>query len=57
MMRNEDAPKSIDVHYVKSDVDPTGVGEPPYPTIIGALANALYRATGRRFYEQPFFGE
>ena len=51
---NSEAPKSIDVHYVKSELAPTGVGEPPYPPIIGALANALYRATGKRFYNQPF---
>ena len=57
MIRNEDAPKSIDVHYVESDIDPTGVGEPPYPPIMGALANALYKATGKRYYDQPFFGE
>jgi isoquinoline 1-oxidoreductase beta subunit len=51
---NGEGPKSIDVHYVKSDLDPTGVGEPPYPPIFGALANALYRATGKRYYNQPF---
>jgi isoquinoline 1-oxidoreductase beta subunit len=51
---NSEAPKSIDVHFVKSDLDPSGVGEPPYPPIMGALANALYRATGKRHYNQPF---
>ena len=57
MIRNMDAPKSIDVHYVESEIDPSGVGEHPYPPIMGALANALYKATGKRFYNQPFFGE
>ncbi len=57
MIRNEDAPKSIDVHYVKSEINPTGLGEPPYPAVMGALANALYKATGKRFYDQPFFGD
>jgi len=33
---------------------PTGLGEPPYPSVFGALANALYKATGKRFYHQPF---
>jgi CO/xanthine dehydrogenase Mo-binding subunit len=56
MIRNEDAPKSVDVHFVKSETAPTGVGEPPYPPVLGALANALYRATGKRYYNQPFFG-
>jgi len=55
MIRNMDAPKSIDVHYVKSEINPSGVGEHPYPTVMGALANALYKATGKRFYDQPFF--
>ncbi len=55
LIRMSEAPKAIDVHFVKSDVDPTGLGEPLNPPIIGALANALYRATGKRFYEQPFF--
>jgi CO/xanthine dehydrogenase Mo-binding subunit len=54
---NSEAPKSIDVHFVKSDLDPTGVGEPPYPPIMGALANALYKATGKRFYNQPFIND
>ena len=54
---NGAAPKSIDVHYVKSEIAPSGVGEPPYPPIIGALANALYKATGKRYYNQPFVND
>jgi hypothetical protein len=30
------------------------MGEPPFPPIFGALANALYKATGKRVYRQPF---
>ena len=26
----------------------------PFPPIFGAVANALYKATGKRFYQQPF---
>ena len=54
LIRHKEAPKSIDVHFVKSTIDPTGLGEPPFPPIQGALANALYKATGKRFYDQPF---
>ena len=54
MIRHSEAPKAIDVHFVKNGVDPTGLGEPPFPPIFGALANALYKATGKRLYEQPF---
>ncbi|MDT8414032.1 MAG: molybdopterin cofactor-binding domain-containing protein [Flavobacteriaceae bacterium] len=56
LIRHSEAPKNIDVHFVKSDVDPTGLGEPPFPPIMGALANALYNATGKRYYDQPLIG-
>jgi isoquinoline 1-oxidoreductase beta subunit len=39
---------------VKNEIDPTGMGEPAYPPVFGALANALYQATGKRHYRQPF---
>jgi isoquinoline 1-oxidoreductase beta subunit len=54
MIRHIEAPKSIEVHFVKNEEDPTGLGEPLFPPIFAALANALHKATGRRFYEQPF---
>jgi CO/xanthine dehydrogenase Mo-binding subunit len=54
LIRHSEAPKKIETHFVKSEVDPTGMGEPSGPPAIGALANALYKATGKRFYAQPF---
>lgn len=42
------------MQFVKDEIDPTGLGEPPFPPIIGALAFALYRATGKGVYQQPF---
>lgn len=54
LIRHREAPKSIEVHFVENEIDPTGLGEPPFPPIVGALANALYKATGKRFYDQPF---
>ncbi|MCG2460369.1 molybdopterin-dependent oxidoreductase [Flavobacteriaceae bacterium F89] len=57
LIRHSEAPKSIEVHFVQSDIDPTGLGEPPFPPIMGALANALYKATGQRHYHQPFVSE
>jgi CO/xanthine dehydrogenase Mo-binding subunit len=33
------------------------MGEPAYPPVYAALANALYKATGKRFYSQPFLTE
>jgi isoquinoline 1-oxidoreductase beta subunit len=55
MIRMREAPKNIEVHFVQNDIDPTGMGEPAFPPVIGALANALYKATGQRYYTQPFF--
>jgi len=57
MIRHHEAPKAIDVHFVQSDIDPTGMGEPPFAPVFAALANALYKATGKRFYHQPFISE
>ena len=54
MIRMNEAPKEIDVHFVQNTIDPSGMGEPAYPPVFGALANALYKATGKRLYEQPF---
>lgn len=54
MIRMAEAPKKIDVHFVDNGMDPTGLGEPTFPPVFGALANALYQATGQRFYHQPF---
>jgi CO/xanthine dehydrogenase Mo-binding subunit len=57
LIRHSEAPKSIEVHFVKNDIDPTGLGEPPFPPVFGALANALYKTTGKRHYHQPFISE
>lgn len=57
MIRMSEAPKEIDVYFVENDIDPTGLGEPTFPPIFAALANALYKATGKRYYHQPFLGE
>lgn len=57
IIRHKEAPKKIDVHFVQNEFDPTGLGEPPFPPVFGALANALYRATGKRLYNQPYLKE
>ena len=54
LIRHSEAPNKIQVDFVKNDIAPTGLGEPTFPPVIGALANALYRASGRRYYNQPF---
>jgi isoquinoline 1-oxidoreductase beta subunit len=57
LIRHKEAPKEIESFFVDNGIDPTGLGEPSLPPIIGALANALYKATGQRHYNQPFITE
>ena len=57
MIRHNEAPKTIDVHFVQNEINPTGLGEPPFPPVFGAVANALYKNTGKRHYNQPFTSE
>jgi len=54
IIRMHEAPKKVEVHFIKNDLDPTGLGEPPFPPVFGAVANALYKASGQRHYQQPF---
>ncbi|MBL6656188.1 MAG: xanthine dehydrogenase family protein molybdopterin-binding subunit [Flavobacteriaceae bacterium] len=54
LIRHAEAPKAIEVHFVNNGMSPTGLGEPMYPPVMGALANAMYQATGKRLYQQPF---
>jgi len=54
IIRMHEAPKKIEVHFVQNDIDPTGLGEPPFPPVFGAVANALYKAAGKRLYQQPY---
>jgi len=54
VIRHSEVPKKIEVHFVQNDFDPTGLGEPPFPPVFGAVANALYKSTNKRHYNQPF---
>jgi isoquinoline 1-oxidoreductase beta subunit len=44
----------IEVHIAKSDLKPGGVGEPVFPSVAPAVANAVFKATGVRLRELPF---
>ena len=57
MIRHHEAPRNIEVYFVENEIAPTGMGEPPFPPVFGAVANALYGANKKRYYHQPFLAE
>ena len=57
LIRHAEAPEAIEVFFVDNGIKPTGLGEPSLPPVSGALANALAKATGKRYYKQPFMNE
>ncbi|MBF4473236.1 xanthine dehydrogenase family protein molybdopterin-binding subunit [Flavobacterium sp. HJJ] len=52
MIRMNEAPK-VHVEIVESTEKPTGVGEPGVPVIAPAIINAVFKLTGKRYYNLP----
>ncbi|OHX63860.1 xanthine dehydrogenase family protein molybdopterin-binding subunit [Flammeovirga pacifica] len=44
----------VETYFVDTNAAPTGLGEPAYPPAAAAFANAVKKATGKRWTNHPF---
>lgn len=56
LIRMKEIPE-IETHFIDNGIDPTGLGEPALPPTGGAVANAIYKMSGKRMRNQPFINQ
>jgi isoquinoline 1-oxidoreductase beta subunit len=55
--RINEAPKVLDIHFIRSDSSPGGLGEPGTAVVQPAIGNAIFAACGKRCRNLPFSPE
>jgi isoquinoline 1-oxidoreductase beta subunit len=57
MLRMKHSPRQVEVYFIESGGNPTGLGEPALPPAAPAFCNAIFAATGKRIRTLPITSE